>query len=106
MNVILLLFLTLLPGDKPTPPESQDCSKLAITYNAQVIASSVTINVQARGGVEPYYYFFFDSRDNPLTWDFKQSNYTVKENNFPKYIKVLDSKGCIQRIEFNESTIK
>jgi hypothetical protein len=106
MNVILLLFLTLLPGVKPMPPESQDCSNLTITYNTQVLAGNATINVQATGGVEPYYYFFFDSKGNPLTWEFKTSSYNVKDNNFPKFIQVLDAKSCKQRIEFNESTIK
>lgn len=106
MNVILLLFLTLLPGVEPAPPGPQDCSTLAITYSTQVIANDITINVQARGGIEPYFYFFFDSNNNPLTWDFKKSNYTVNDNKSPKYIKVFDSKGCSQQIEFNESTIK
>ena len=106
MNVILLLFFTLLRGDEPASPAVQDCSNLVITYSARVISSDVTINVQATGGVEPYFYFFFDSNNNPLTWDFKKSNYIVNANNSPKYIKVFDSKGCSQRIEFNESTIK
>ncbi len=106
MNVILLLFLTLLPGVKPASPARQDCSNLVITYSAQVITDNMTINVQAKGGVAPYFYFFFDSNNNPLTWDFKKSSYTVSENNSPKYIKVFDSKGCSKRIEFNESTIK
>jgi len=106
MNVLLLLFLTLLPGDEPTSPAPQDCSNLVITYSARVISDDVTINVEARGGVEPYFYFFFDAKDNPLTWDVKKSNYIVSDKNTPKYIKVFDSKGCSQRIEFNESTIK
>ncbi|HTE33001.1 MAG TPA: hypothetical protein VK666_21610 [Chryseolinea sp.] len=106
MNVILVLFLTLLPGVKPSSPEPQDCSALEITYTTQVIADQITINVQASRGTQPYFYFFFDSNNNPLTWDFKKNDFTADRNKSPKYIKVFDSKGCSKKIEFNESTIK
>jgi hypothetical protein len=105
MKVITLLFFTLLSGVKANSPSADDCS-LEISYSSATSNSGVIVDVRARGGSEPYYYFFFDSKNNPLTWDFKNSQYKVVNNEFPRYVKVLDSKGCMKKIELNESTNK
>lgn len=103
MNLILLLFLTLLPGAKSNVPDPQDCSSIEITYSTKTIGGQVTIDIQAKGGTSPYYYFFFDEKNNPLSWDFKKSNFIVENSKYPKYIKVRDAEGCVKTIEFNES---
>jgi len=106
MNLILLLFLTFLPGAKSNLPDPQDCSSIEITYSTKTSGSQITIDVQAKGGTMPYFYFFFDKKDNPLTWDFNKSSYIVHNSVYPKYIKVRDAKGCVKTIEFNESANK
>lgn len=106
MKVFTLLFFTLVSGVNSSLAVKDDCSNLEISYTLQTSNNIVTIEVRARGGAEPYHYFFFDAKNNPLTWDFNKSEYKVDDNEFPKYVKVLDSKGCLKKIDINESTNK
>jgi hypothetical protein len=64
------------------------------------------IDLRVKGGTGPYYFIFFDENNNPLSWDFQKSFYTVGGRNYPKYAKVRDAEGCLKRIEFNESADK
>jgi hypothetical protein len=105
MKVFTLLLFTLFSGVKPSLPSPDDCS-IEIRYSLQTFNNVTTIDVRASGGSEPYYYFFFDKNNNPLTWDFKDSQYKVVNKEFPRYVKVLDAKGCLKKIELNESTNK
>jgi len=105
MKVFTLLLFTLFYGVKPSLPAPDDCS-IEIKYSLQTFNNVTTIDVNATGGSAPYFYFFFDKNNNPLTWDFKDSRYKVASNEFPKYVKVLDSKGCLKKIELNESNNK
>jgi hypothetical protein len=103
MNLIVLLFCTILFGVSSSDTVPEDCSKLEIKYTSQTSNGKITIDVIVRGGSAPYYYFFFDKKNNPLSWDFEKSYYTVDKEVFPKYIKVRDTEGCVKTIEFNES---
>ncbi len=105
MHFIVLLFFTLLPGVKSDPLLPDDCGKMEVKYTVTQINNSQTIKIELKvtGGSEPYFYFFFDKNNNPLTWDFKQSSCIVERADSPKFAKVLDSSGCIKMIDFNES---
>jgi hypothetical protein len=79
---------------------------MEITYEATRLANNdrTRIELKVKGGVGPYHYFFFDGKNNPLSWDFAKSYYTVEGKGFPKYAKVRDAEGCLKRIDFNESS--
>ena len=106
MKAILLMICAILPGVKSDFIDVQDCASLEINYTAKLTNNQVTIDIQAKGGVEPYFYFFFDKKNNPLTWDFKKHELIVEKDQTPKLLKVFDSKGCFKEIDFNESSIK
>jgi hypothetical protein len=63
----------------------------------------VRIELTVKGGVGPYHYFFFNERNNPISWDFAKSYCLVERGKYPKYAKVRDAEGCIEVIQFNES---
>ncbi|HTF16558.1 MAG TPA: hypothetical protein VK658_00725 [Chryseolinea sp.] len=102
MNVFLLMILSLL-GGKESDEVRDNCRSFKATYDTEVLGNKITVSVHATGGKEPYYYFFFDKKDNPLTWDFKVSNCIVEKSALPKFVKVLDSDGCATRIDINET---
>lgn len=105
MHLILLLFFTLLPDVDSDSLSSDDCARMEVKYEITTLNENenVKIELSVKGGTEPYYYFFFDTKNNPLSWDFKRSYYIVEKSAYPKYVKVLDAEGCTKTIEFNES---
>ena len=105
MNVTILFFLTLFTGVNANPPVNPpaDCSRMSVSYTTQTVGEKVIIDVRASGGEEPYFYFFLDQKNNPLTWDFKKNSHTVDKGSLPKLIRIIDAKGCTKTIDFNES---
>jgi len=102
MNVFLFMVLSLF-GRSGSDEVRDNCGNLKVTYDAQVLGEKVTITVKAHGGTEPYYYVFFDQKNNPLTWDFKLSSCVVEKSSLPKFVRVLDSAGCAERIDIDET---
>jgi hypothetical protein len=105
MNVFLFMILSLF-GGSGSDKALDDCGNLKVTYDMQALGDKVTINVQARGGKEPYFYIFFDQKNNPLTWDVKQHSCVVDKDDLPKFVNVLDSNGCSKRIDINETSAR
>ena len=107
MQFAAVLFSLFILGVSPAPATlPDDCGQLKVTYSSQAGSEEgkLKIELTAKGGSEPYFYFFFDKKNNPINWDFNLNYCTVEKDKFPKYAKVLDSKGCTKTIAFNEST--
>jgi len=104
MRFIALLFFTLVLDVRAGTLPTDDCSAIQISYTTQTQTDNkVKIELKVTGGKAPYYFIFFDEKNNPMSWDFDKSSFTVENNEYPKYAKVRDDKGCIKVIEFNES---
>ena len=102
MNVFLFMVLSLFGGSGSNEVRD-NCDRLKITYDTQVVGDKITISVHAKGGTAPYFYIFFDHKNNPLTWDLKTSSCIVDKTALPKFVKVADSGGCVQQIEIDET---
>jgi hypothetical protein len=105
MRLIALLFFALVLDVRAGTFPTDDCASIQISYTTQSQADNNTVKIilDVKGGKAPYYFIFFDKNNNPMSWDFDRSYFTVENNKYPKYAKVRDDKGCIKVIEFNES---
>lgn len=103
MHFLILVFFALLPEVKSSLP-ANDCA-MEVKFSSTVTGNGgdIRIDLNVKGGTEPYYFFFFDERNNPMSWDFKQNYYVGEKNRLPKKIKVIDSGGCFEWVELNES---
>lgn len=106
--MVLLAFGLVIGGSNPEFDSStlDSCENLQLTTRKESLSSGgVKIELQASGGKEPYYYFFFDGKGNPISWDFDKNQLVVKEKDkrVPVTGKVLDSNGCFKIIELTET---
>lgn len=111
MDLIPVLLLSITLGISPPdvkPVLNDECSRLELSYSEQEVSNKdqIKIELQAKGGSDPYYYIFLDSKGNPLTWEFKQNAIVVDKNKIPSYGKVVDSKGCTKTINLIETERK
>lgn len=107
MRLIALLFFALVLDVSAGTFPTDDCGSVQISYKTQrQTDNKVKIELKVTGGKAPYYFFFFDKNNNPMSWDFAKSTFTVENNEYPKYAKVRDAEGCLKRIEFTESANK
>jgi hypothetical protein len=105
MNVFLFMVLSLFGGSGSNEVRD-NCDRLKITYDTQVVGDKITISVQASGGTEPYYYFFLDKNLNMISLDVKKNICTADKGTLPKLLRVIDSGGCTQTLEFNETSLR
>lgn len=106
--VVLLAFGLAIGGSEPEMHASAmaNCESLKLTKQKEILANgSSRIELRASGGKAPYYYFFFDGKGNPLSWDFDKNQLVVKETDkkAPVTGKVVDANGCIRIIELTET---
>lgn len=104
MFTISLIWLSCFFTGTAHVEPVEDCKNLDITYTTEPASDpqQTKILISVKGGKQPYYYFFFDAKKNPLTWDFEKSYYVAKKNAFPASVKVVDAEGCIRKIDLNE----
>lgn len=104
MRLMAVLFFTLVLDVSADTFPLENCTDIKISYSTEKQSDDkVKIELDVKGGKAPYYFIFFDQKNNPMSWDFDKSSFIVENNKYPKYAKVRDDKGCINIIEFNES---
>jgi hypothetical protein len=100
MHIITVLLLSMAQLES-TDVRLPDCSTIKIAVEMDSINDeSIRIELRVTGGNEPYFYFFFDEKNNPLSWDFDKNYLQTQREKFPAYGKVRDANGCVKRVDF------
>lgn len=99
LAVILAFLFYGSNAGLPEPPVKDSCENLKVgTEITHTTDDKGRIDVKVEGGMQPYYYVFFDKKGKPLSEDIKY-NFFYFSSNETIFCRILDGNGCKKTIE-------
>lgn len=98
--IVVFIFCGLNAGLADSPA-NDPCDDLKVRTEINYTTGDLNkgrLKVEVEGGMEPYYYVFFDKEGKPLTEDINYSffNFSSKET---IYCRIMDGNGCKKTVE-------
>lgn len=106
MKVLLISICVFFAGGNLYSNDAGQCASIQLSYESREVKDKIVFSVQARGGTAPYYYFFLDKNLNMVSLDVKKNTCSADKKMLPKLVRVVDSGGCSQTLEFNETNLR
>lgn len=100
--IIAFLFYGLNAG-LPEPPATDPCENLEVEKEITHTTDELNkgrIDIKVEGGIQPYYYVFFDKKGKPLSEDIKDNFFNFSSDEII-FCRIMDGNGCKKTIEIN-----